>query len=51
MIKLDVLGEDWDNIIPHALPDVGSRRGEEEDPELSQKKSKLDLENYTNNNI
>ena len=27
MIKLCVLGEDWDDIIPHAPPDVGSRRG------------------------
>ena len=27
MIKLRVLGEDWDGFTPRALPDVGSRRG------------------------
>ena len=28
-IKLRVLGEYWDNVIPRALPEVGSRRGED----------------------
>ena len=27
IIKLCILREDWDNVIPRALPDVGSRRG------------------------
>ena len=43
MIKLRVLGEDWYDVIPHALPDVGSRMGEYEAPEVSQEKSKLGL--------
>ena len=43
MIKLRVLGEDWDNVIPRALTDVGSRRGEDKTPEASQDKSKLGL--------
>ena len=30
MIKLRVLGEDWDDVILRALPGVGSRRGEDE---------------------
>ena len=42
-IKIRVLGEDWDDIIPRALPDVGSRRGEDKDPEVSKEKSKLGL--------
>ena len=33
----------WDGVILHALPDVGSRRGEDEAPEVIQEKSKLDL--------
>ena len=43
MIKLRVLGKDWDNIIPHALPDVGLRRDEDEAPEVSKEISKLGL--------
>ena len=43
MIKLRALGEDWDNVIPRALPDVGSRRGGGDAPEVSQEKSKLGL--------
>ena len=43
MIKLCVLGEDWDNVIPRELPDVGSRRGEDKAPEVSHDKSKLGL--------
>ena len=38
MIKLRVLGEYWDDVISCALPDVGSRRGEEEALEVSQDK-------------
>ena len=36
MIKLRVLGEDWDDVIPRALPDVWSRKGEEKALEVSQ---------------
>ena len=43
MIKLGVLGEDWYDVICRALPDVGSRRGEDETLEVSQDKSKLGL--------
>ena len=43
MIKLCILGEDWNDITPHALPDVGSRRGEDEASDVSQEKSKLGL--------
>ena len=43
MIKLRVLGEDWKYIIPRALPGVGSRKGEDEAPEVSQEKSKSGL--------
>ena len=43
MIKLLVLGEYWDNVLTRALNDVGSRRGEEEAPEVGQEKSKLGL--------
>ena len=37
------MGKDWDDVIPCALPDIGSRRGEEKALEVSQKKSKLGL--------
>ena len=43
MIKVLVLGEYWDDVISRALTDVGSRRGEDEAPEVSQEKSKLYL--------
>ena len=43
MIKIRVLGEDWDNVIPRALPGVGLRRGEVDAPEVSQDKFKLSL--------
>ena len=29
MIKLRILGEDWEDVIPRALPGVGLRRGGE----------------------
>ena len=38
MIKLSVLGEDWDNVTPRTLTDVGPMRGEDEAPEVSNKK-------------
>ena len=41
MIKLCVLGEDWDDVIPRALPDVRLMKGEEAAQEVSQEKSKL----------
>ena len=43
IIRLRVLGEDRDDIIPRVLPDVGSSRGEYEVPEISEEKSKLGL--------
>ena len=43
MIKLRVLGEDWDDVIPRALPDLGLGMREDETPEVSQEKSKLGL--------
>ena len=43
MIKFRVLGEEWDNAIPRVLTDVGSRRAEDEAPEVSQEKLKLGL--------
>jgi U3 small nucleolar RNA-associated protein MPP10 len=43
MIKSRILNEDWDDVIPRELPDIGlhSRKGEL--PEVSQEKSKLSL--------
>ena len=38
MINIYVLVEDWDTVIPRALPGVGLRRGENEVPEVSQEK-------------
>ena len=38
MIKLCVLGEDWDDVTPRTLTDVGPMRGEDEAPEVSHKK-------------
>ena len=43
MIKILVLGEDGDDVIPRTLPDVGLGRGEDKAPEVSQEKSKLGL--------
>ena len=43
MIKLHVLGEYLGDIIPRALPDVGSGIREDETREVSQEKSKLGL--------
>ena len=44
MIKLFWWGEDLDNVIPRALPDVESRSGEDKAHEVSQEKSKLGLD-------
>ena len=38
MIKLRIMGEDWDVIIPPALREVGLRRGKDEAPEVSQER-------------
>ena len=43
MIKIRVLREDWGDIIPRALPDVGSGIREDDTREVSQEKSKLGL--------
>ena len=43
MIKLRVLGEYWDDVIPCALTDVRSRRGEDKSLEFNKEKSKLGL--------
>ena len=37
------MGEDWEDVVPLALHEVGLRRGEDEAPEVSQEKSKLGL--------
>ena len=42
-IKLRVLGENWDCVITRTLTDVGSMRGDDETPEVSQEKPKLGL--------
>ena len=34
MIKLFVLGEDWDAVITCAITEVGSRRGKDEAPDI-----------------
>ena len=43
MIKIRVLGDDWGNVIPRTLPDIGLKMGDDEAPEVSQEKSKLFL--------
>ena len=43
MVKIRVLGEYWDDVIPCAIPDVRSRRGEDTALDVSQEKSKLGL--------
>jgi U3 small nucleolar RNA-associated protein MPP10 len=42
-IKRRILNEDWDDIIPRELPDVGWHLKRKEAPEVSQEKSKLSL--------
>ena len=43
MIKKRVLEEDWDDVVPRELPDVGWHQRRGELPEVSQEKSKLSL--------
>mmetsp|Transcript_30818 Transcript_30818/g.65123 ORF Transcript_30818/g.65123 Transcript_30818/m.65123 type:complete len:970 (-) Transcript_30818:73-2982(-) len=42
MIKKRILDEDWDDVVPRELPDIGIKRGGDA-PEVSQEKSKLGL--------
>ena len=35
------MGEDWEDVVPLALHEVGLRRGEDEAPEVSWEKPKL----------
>ena len=43
VIKRRILNEDWDDVIPRELPDVGWHKQRGELPEVSQEKSKLGL--------
>jgi len=43
MIKKRILAEDWDDIVPRELPDIGLDKRNGELPEVSQEKSKLSL--------
>jgi len=43
MIKRRVLAEDWDEVVPRELPDIGLDKRNGELPEVSQEKSKLSL--------
>ncbi|KAL3915006.1 MAG: hypothetical protein SGILL_005847 [Bacillariaceae sp.] len=43
VIKKRVLAEDWDDVVPRELPDIGWDRKRGEAPEVSQEKSKLGL--------
>jgi U3 small nucleolar RNA-associated protein MPP10 len=43
MIKRRILAEDWDDVIPRELPDIGLDKRNGELPEVSQEKSKLSL--------
>ncbi|GAX23615.1 U3 small nucleolar RNA-associated protein MPP10 [Fistulifera solaris] len=43
MIKKRILEEDWDDVVPRELPDVGWHKKRGELPEVSQEKSKLSL--------
>jgi U3 small nucleolar RNA-associated protein MPP10 len=43
IIKKRILAEDWDDVIPRELPDVGWHKKRGELPEVSQEKSKLGL--------
>jgi U3 small nucleolar RNA-associated protein MPP10 len=43
VIKKRILAEDWDDVIPRELPDVGWHKKRGELPEVSQEKSKLGL--------
>ena len=43
VIKKRILAEDWDDVVPRELPDVGWHKKRGEVPEVSQEKSKLGL--------
>lgn len=43
VIKLRILAEDWDDVIPRELPDVGWHKKRGDLPEVSQEKAKLGL--------
>jgi U3 small nucleolar RNA-associated protein MPP10 len=43
IIKQRILSEDWDDVVPRELPDVGWHKKRGEAPEVSQEKSKLGL--------
>ena len=43
LIKQRILKEDWDDVVPRELPDVGWHSKRKELPEVSQEKSKLSL--------
>lgn len=43
VIKQRIISEDWDDVIPRELPDVGWHKKRGELPEVSQEKSKLGL--------
>lgn len=43
MIQKRILAEDWDDVVPRELPDVGWNMKRGEAPEVSQEKSKLSL--------
>lgn len=43
IIKKRILDEDWDDVLPRELPDVGRAKKKGEAPEVSQEKSKLGL--------
>jgi U3 small nucleolar RNA-associated protein MPP10 len=43
IIKKRILAEDWDDVVPRELPDIGWNRKRGDLPEVSQEKSKLGL--------
>ena len=43
MVKQRIIAEDWDDVIPRELPDIGFDKRNGELPEVSQEKSKLSL--------
>lgn len=43
MIKKRIIEEDWDDVVPRELPDIGASKRGGDAPEVSQEKSKLGL--------
>jgi len=43
VIKKRIIAEDWDDVVPRELPDIGWNKKRGEAPEVSQEKSKLGL--------